>query len=300
MDSYYLFALLLTCLFRPALAASGSDNLLESNPKASWDNDLRDDSSWTEYDTKLYAKGGQVLDPKETLDILRILEEKLKGSIRKYKDVYALLNIADVSRTNCEELPKILDLIDLKRHENLDYQNIVAFLDKQKIDHYLNCQQSLHENSQQISKILPDLIGQNFERLKESMVEVMPIIQDQVFRTSYRELLAEGAANFLKNQPVPAKELFRSRESRENLYKQKFDELVNEPCKKFLEIGRDTYKVFRSLSKDKRILKSFDPFVRKWLENYNLCYSISDNQREADLIRASSTSLLMSISEHAH
>lgn len=83
--------------------------MFKSNPRASPDDDPR-------YDTNLYAEDRQVLDSKETLDIIRIFRERLEawkvyylseGSLQKHKDVYALLNIAHASQIKCEELEKI-------------------------------------------------------------------------------------------------------------------------------------------------------------------------------------------------
>lgn len=70
--------LLSICLIEVVLAGK----LFDGNPQASFDNDPRYDTSWMELDAKLHSQDRRLLDPEETLNILKTLEGKYKILIR--------------------------------------------------------------------------------------------------------------------------------------------------------------------------------------------------------------------------
>lgn len=106
------------------------------------------------------------------------------------------------------------------------------------------------------------------------MVREARQIWEQVFRSTSLVALSLGLAHFFES--LPSNLVTHLSGSHSEFLRGKFNQLIKEPCKDILEAGRDSVEEYLSPSSDGNNLKNFDPTLRTWLENYNLCFSLVD------------------------
>lgn len=295
---YYLKSITLIILFCALVGFSGGE------PQLSWDGDPRYDLSWVEFHQKLYAVDREVLDPIETLDLLKILEEKYKirrdeESIEKYKKIRGLLHIAELSDEKCEHTIETFNIMNEQFNLNKQYPNIVAFLDQCRDAQYIICEKVLIERLEDDVKQLPQWYEQNLEELKASMVvaSIFDPIKKQVFRTSNPVLLMQGIAHFLERKLFPFATKVVNAGDGVTVYIDKFNDLIKKPCYDITENLR--IQEVKTMEKDERSLEKLNTFARKWLEDFNLCLSIMNNSDHINQLRSSSLLMLLNKNQEA-
>lgn len=296
MKSYFVASILI-CILQGVFGSSGF------SPQVSWDGDPRYDMSWKEFHDKVYARDGDMLDPSETLRLLKILEEKYKirhdeESVLKYKRVMELLNIASLNSNKCERPNETFKNIGYELSCNQAFVNVVAFLNHYKDEQFNICRQTLSEKLQYDVELLPKSYGDNLQELKESILNSISNDQSmrrKAFRALDQSLAVKGVANYLERKLDPFVTRVLEAHNGVNVYNKEFDKLIREPCDR-IATGDKQIRVqeIRILSNNEEILDRLDLFSRNWLENYNLCYGLTlDGDRYINRVRDQSLSILL-------
>lgn len=279
----FCLGLLLIC------SLSSLVNCSTGEPQTSWDGDPRYDLSWVEFHEKLFATDGQVLDPIDTLDLLKSLENKYKirrdeESIGKYKQIRGLLHAAELNDEKCEHSKATFEIIDEQFVQNKLYPNVVAYLSECRDAQYLICEKILTERLETEVEQFPISIGANLEKLKESMMatKIDEPIWKLLFSIGDRELLVKGIAHYMRRQLLPLVSKIVNNDDGPSIYYAEFEKLIKEPCDK---VGKINIQEIQTMAKYEIMLEKFSPFVRKWLENTNLCSSITGGtERDKSLL----------------
>lgn len=269
----HLIASLLICLVQVTPGEGG--------PKASWDGDPRYDTTWVEFHRKVYALGGEVLDPSETLELLRILESKYEirrdeESVSKYKRVRELLKIAEMNQEKCEKPSEIFESIAYEISCNHPYVNLMAFLNYYRNIQVENCKEMLNNKLQIDIELLPKSVVDSIRKFKESVLVANTDnqLKERAFIFASGDSIVNGVAHYLEHQLSPFVERVLEGRNGVGLYNREFNKLIREPCTMITVEKPISVKEYRLIARDREMLKKFDPFALEWLENYNLCLAI--------------------------
>lgn len=256
--------------------------------------------SWPELETKLDAYAGW-LEPSETLKLLETLEGRFKvgndeESKRKHKRIKTLLHISEINKKKCEYYSLVtFKLIDEQLSLNVNHNNVLTFLKHYRDAQYEMCHETLFENLKEDVESLPSSFGSNLDNLKRSILRLNKLERNREDLLSgiSRDMIRESIIDIIERQLGPFAERIGRIRDGEEVVKKEFDKLIQEPCNRLA--GKKPLKIqeFKILSSEREIVKKFDPFVRSWLENYNLCLNMIGDQGDGlDLLRDSSSVLL--------
>lgn len=262
--------------------------------KASWDDDPRYDTTWVEPHDKVYAlKGGEVLNPSETLKLLKVLEGKYvirkdDESVSKLKDVEDLLSFAEIVEGPCVKPDETFKSIALTLRRHASRPNIVAFLKHYRDIQFSNCRVILNNNLQYDIELLPNSMRDALMKLKESVEALNPNqnLKEHAFMNLRSSLYFKPIEQLLENQLNPFFE--RVYENRNGLYdyNREFNNLIKEPCIRIALEKPIRITEYKFLAEDEEMLKKFDSFTMDWLGCYNICSVISaDGEKYLNRIR---------------
>lgn len=275
------FYLIASLLIYTILVINGSRNLAQAGP-----------IDWKKLDKKVYLLSGDILDPSETLGLLKILEKQystLKGekSTSKHQSIKNLLRITEMIQEQCENIDKTFEIIYREFSFNSRYPNLVAFLTHYRDIQFSICQETLNNRLQHDIELLPKSIGDNFKKFKESVLAANPFDypRGQIFKISDRNLLIKGIAHYLEQQQNTFDEKLVNAHSRVDIYKIKFDNLIREPCNRIMNTEPISVQEYRVLARDTEMVRKLGSFAREWMENSNLCYSIFNGEGGINTIR---------------
>lgn len=270
-------------------------------PEASWDGDPRYDLSWQEPQAKLDADDGTVLSPDQTLNLLKSLEEKYKirgdeESKNKYERVQSLLKIAELSAKPCSQIPdNVFELVQKQLSLDGRYPNVLAYLKHHRNILYETCRQVMIEDLKRDVDTLPRSFEYIFKGLKHSMV--WSNLQEPTRQTLFdisQQAIQDGVIDYMDRQLDPFREKVVKARDGKQVFKVEFERLIIRPCTRLAVDKPFRIGKFKILSDDKDIVKEFDPFVRSWLENYNLCSNIIHYSGGVDLLQEISLNTLSS------
>lgn len=286
--NFYLLILVQVCLVDLTFSSTYDNWATGQAPKASWDDDPRYDLTWKEPQAKLDALvGGEVLEPNETLELLKILDEKYKirgdeDSLGKHRRIKDLLSVSELDEGNCDQSIKLIGKL---QGWNSAFPNVLAYLRHYEEAQYEICSEKLLGNLRKEVATLPGSIEQVLDRLKTSTIQAnsQKSVKESLFKSD-NDAIINGVVEFMKREldPIPVED-----PNVESVFKTKFDGLIKKPCETL--VGKWPIKIaeFKILSQEKELVKRLDPLAIKWLENYYLCSSIygsSDLIRDASMV----------------
>lgn len=230
---------------------------------------------------KLFSKLGNVLKPSETLNLLELLDEEYKTHsdekyIKKHETVSELLNFADLNEEKC---PLFYTEYMILQRSLLAYEkspNIVDYLKYQKDALFSQCKDFLSTKLKEDVELLPEGTEGFLELLKQSMVESDPDneVRDSLFLIPDVPVLTRGIVSFLKKTSESLIPKALEKEDGSAFFRKEYDLSIRKPCYIVKKQIQSSITEFSTLSHEEHILEQFDPFVKLWLENFNVCMCI--------------------------
>lgn len=229
---------------------------------------------------KLYSRDGYVLDPTKVYHHLNNLSEHYRLRIDEYsrQKYFDIINMIDASRVDAERCEYYQD--DLRNlvkmlEANKDYPNIVHYLRHHALQQFSLCRVTLTERLKETVDH-SSFDESRLKALKQSVMEVDPGRRsDPLYRIQDDKLLSRAIVAFLERvSDGLAKKVVKGKTSGKTIYTTEFEKHVKTPCRLVQSILEQPTAEFRLLSSDETLLAQLGPFVREWLQNYNICDSI--------------------------
>lgn len=258
-----LFGFMIGCV-----STSGHDE------QASFDNDLSYDTTWIEPHTKVFSQVGPALKPSETLELLKVLDEKYKirkdeDSIKKHEQVVELLEVSRVEEEKCLTYYTEYKILQEMLDDNWFLPNLVDYLQHYNQELFKLCNGHLLKFLKQDVAKLPE----GTEGFLELLKQVMAAASAQESKTGDYLIhdtptLTRGIVLFLEKTSS-----LGGKEQAQELFKE-YDLSIRKPCMIVKKTIQSSIAEFEMLRNSDQFVNQFDPLAIEWLDNYDVCMSI--------------------------
>lgn len=232
---------------------------------------------------KIYERleliGFKRLEPQVTLIHLRSLETQCLAEDTTEKschDVSNLVKAADVNQEKCQDysVTHMAGLILIDRCIASKMPNLVNYMQHYRTIQYKICSPLLVASLKEKLKNIPLKYSNSIEQLKRIMIEKLGGYDKKLFRETQQRLLVEGTVLFLEQSYGPLERIFKFGENSQDIYRDIFDEAIRRPCSSIMKHSYAIINAVRIVSKDDSMAEQLDPFLRGWLEDFNICLRI--------------------------
>lgn len=233
---------------------------------------------------KVFKSGNKSLEPSQTLDLLKVLNEQCKTHLhgeatRKRKEVIACLDVGRVGRERCENLyelyKKAFYLLKIEEKS----PNLTSFLNHYKEEQFSLCHDYLLNKLKKAIEELPQELVEKLELLKEKVSQINGNSKDRLNNLSIRQDLGKATLLYLKDiDGLNLEQLAHSLDARE-AFSKIFDSQIKIPCIKTMATLYTALKEYQLVTVEEEKLDQLVPAVaQNWLQNYNVCSSIVSSE----------------------